>query len=277
MRKTFPLTLNSILFLAGIGSLFTRHLIPCAICFLLDSLLFIWIFRTERLPRLPDPGEELEALRADLSHRIEELTADNQLLTSENEQLLAALDQCRHRQAQVHYAGILYDCPLTSALPVCLDTFFKKYLNSHLSPPERERLRPDYSCAAPDAVTYLSESALMLICGNIFDNLSKFSPLTESVYIRITSTEEDSLIIFKNEGKGPAESELERLFDLNYQGINKKTGCGLGLTQVKALLDDYGGHIWAKSVNGSGFALYIQLPEQPSNADREESGNGGLK
>ena len=114
MRKTFPLTLNSILFLAGIGSLFTRHLIPCAICFLLDSLLFIWTFRTERPPRLPDPGEELEALRADLSHRIEELTADNQLLTSENEQLLAALDQCRLRQSQVHYAGILYDCPLTS-------------------------------------------------------------------------------------------------------------------------------------------------------------------
>lgn len=272
MRKSFPLTLNSILFLAGTGFLFTRLLIPCAVCFLLASLLFIWTFRSERPERLPGPeaalSAELEALRADMSRQIEELTLANRRLAGENQQLASALEQCRRSQSHIHYAGILYNCPLTSALPVSLDTFFTEYLSDHLSPAERERLRPDYNCSAPDAVTYLSPSALTLICNNVFDNLSKFSPRTESVYIRITAVDDGSLIIFKNEGDGPAEAELDRLFDLNYQGANKKSGCGLGLTQVRALLEDFGGRIWAKSVKGSGFTLYIQLPV---NTEQEES------
>ena len=115
----------------------------------------------------------------------------------------------------------------------------------------------------PDADTYLSSAALTVICDNIFDNILKFSPTPAAIYIRITAIEADSLIIFRNEGDGPDETEMEQIFDLNYQGTNRKTGSGLGLTQVKALIEDFGGHVQAKSSKGSGFALYIQLPKQP--------------
>lgn len=263
MRKTFPLTLNSILFISGIGFLFFQHPILCAVCFLLASLLFIWTFKAEQTPELPipveKPSEDTGTLNAELSRRIKELETVNQLLSNENQQLTDELGQYRNRPS-----GRLYTCPLTSALPICLDTFFTDYLNSHADLTEKGKLHPDYSCSVPDAVTYLSSTALTLICGNVFDNILKYSPNTESVYIRITAIENDSLIIFKNEGNGPEESELDKLFDLNYQGINKKTGSGLGLAQVKALIDDYGGHVWAKSTNSTGFALYIQLPTQPA-------------
>lgn len=262
MRKTFPLTLNSILFITGIGFLLIQRPIWCAVCFLLASLLFIWTFKAEQTAGPPPdemPSVDTDALNASLTLRIKELTDSNQLLSRENQQLTDELNLYRNR-----HPNPLYTCPLTSALPVCLDTFFTGYLNSRADLAESGRLHVDYTCSAPDAVTYLSPSALTLICSNVFDNLLKFSPRAESVYIRLTVIENDSLIIFKNEGDGPEESELDRLFDLNYQGTNKKSGCGLGLAQVKALTDDFGGHVWAKSANGSGFALYIRLPEQPS-------------
>lgn len=262
MRKTFPLTLNSILFIAGIGFLLIQRPILCAVCFLLVSLLFIWTFKAEHPAGLPPdtvPSEDTDALNAALALQIRELTDSNQLLSRENQQLTDELNQYRNR-----HPNPLYTCPLTSALPVCLDTFFTDYLNSRADLMESGRLHVNYTCSAPGAVTYLSPAALTLICGNVFDNMLKFSPRAESGYIRLTTIENDSLIIFKNEGDGPKESELDRLFDLNYQGANKKSGCGLGLAQVKALADDFGGHVWAKSAKGAGFALYIQLPEQPS-------------
>lgn len=262
MRKTFPLTLNSILFIAGIGFLLFQRPILCAVCFLLASLLFIWTFKAEHTTEMPPdemPPEDTDALNAALALQVKELTDSNHLLSWENQQLTDELNQYRDR-----HPNPLYTCPLTSALPVCLDTFFTEYLNNHADLTGNGRLHINYTCSAPSAVTYLSPAALTLICGNVFDNMLKFSPRTESVYIRLTTIESDSLIIFKNEGDGPKESELDKLFDLNYQGANKKSGCGLGLAQVKALTDDFGGHIWAKSAKGIGFALYIQLPEQPS-------------
>lgn len=267
MRKTIPFLLNSILFIVGISFLFLQHPILCAVCYLLISILFIWTFKAERPPE-PLPSEEslsedIEALRTKLSLQIEELTAEKEQYAKENKQLNDALSQYKNKESNTINCGVLYTCPLTSALPVHLDAFFTDYLARYADLFERRKIALHYNCSSPKAITYLSSAALTLICGNIFDNMLKFSPLSESAYIRITAYEDGSLIIFKNEGDGPAESEVDKLFALNYQGVNKKGGLGLGLTQVKALIDDYGGEVWVKSSKGTGFALYLKLPEQP--------------
>lgn len=267
MRKTLPFLLNSILFIAGISFLFLQHPILCAVCYLLISILFIWTFKAEHTPELlPSEeilSEDIEALHTKLSRQIEELTAAKELYAKENKQLNDALNEYKNMESNTINCGILYTCPLTSALPIHLDAFFADYLERYADLLEHRKIALNYNCSSPEAITYLSSAALTLICGNVFDNMLKFSPLSESAYIRITTYEDGCLIIFKNEGDGPAESELDKLFDLNYQGVNKKGGFGLGLTQVKALIDDYGGEVWAKSSKGAGFALYLRLPEQP--------------
>jgi Signal transduction histidine kinase len=267
MRKTIPLLLNSVLFICGVSLLFLQHTVLCAVCYLLISILFIWTFKTEHtsidLPSEENLSEDTEAQYAKLSLQVEELTAANELFAKENKQLMDELNLSKNAQTNTRYNGVLYTCPLTSSLPMCLDNFFTDYLNHHADFIKRQKITLNYSCSSPEAVTYLSSAALTLICGNIIDNMIKFSPLSESAYIRITAYEGGSLIIFKNEGNGPAESELDKLFDLNYQGINKKGGLGLGLSQVKVLIDDYGGEVWAKSTKNTGFTLYIKLPEQP--------------
>ena len=50
------------------------------------------------------------------------------------------------------------------------------------------------------------------------------------------------------------------IFELNYQGSNRKSGNGLGLAQVKAVVEHYNGTVYAKSSVGEGMAIYIQFP-----------------
>ena len=54
--------------------------------------------------------------------------------------------------------------------------------------------------------------------------------------------------------------EVSYIFDLNYQGANRKSGNGLGLAQVKAIVEHYKGTVYAKSEVNEGMAIYIQFP-----------------
>lgn len=267
MNTVLPLILNSIIFIAGIlGIVFDQPFLSAS-CLLMLSILLIWIPKRQSEDDAlssddadDDDDDEIPAysdddiLHTELSLRIEELIASNRLLNEEIERL---------RAAQKPFLHPLYACPLTSALPISLDGFFSSYIKSHSDAAKKNGIHIEYHCAIPEAQTYISAAALTVICGNVIDNMLKFSPKSETIYIRITEMENDSLIIFKNGGSGIPESETEMVFDLNYQGANKKAGYGLGLAQVKALVTDYGGSIRAKSSNNTGFTLYIQLPAKP--------------
>ena len=81
-----------------------------------------------------------------------------------------------------------------------------------------------------------------------------------SLLITISSIGDDIFIVLKDNGNGLSEHETKHIFELNYQGTNRVSGNGLGLTQAKAIVDYYGGSIYAKSMIGRGMGIYIQLP-----------------
>lgn len=265
MKRIFPLILNSVCFIAGMCSIAMDAPLPCALCLFTISILFIWTYKVQQKPDdvpavdndEPDiqntPSENTQ--QDDPSLRIRELTVSNRLLNEEVEALRMEQKACLHP---------IYTCPLTSSLPVNLDHFFTAYIKTRFEVVQNSRTHPKYYCSTPDAETYLSAVALNIICDNVIDNMLKFSTSSENayedIYITITNVENDSLIIFKNKGEGISEQETALIFDLNYQGSNKKNGTGLGLTQVNALVSDYGGRAWAKSSRSTGFTLYIQLP-----------------
>lgn len=264
MKKTFPVILNSVFFIAGMCSIALDAPLPCALCLFAISVLFLWTHKTRQEPAAAASAGSSESdiadspssetRQTDLSLRVQELTMSNKLLNEELENLRKEQKSCLHP---------IYSCPLTSALPINLDQFFTAYIKNRFEDVQNGRTHPKYHCSAPDAETYLSAAALSIICDNIFDNMLKFGSSEdtyEDIYITITDVENDSLIIFKNKGEGVSEHEAPLVFDLNYQGSNKKSGAGLGLAQVNALVSDYGGRAWAKSSRNSGFTLYIQLP-----------------
>lgn len=264
MRKNFPLILNSILFIVGICSITLDQSLICAICLLLISLLCIWkpgtktVQTTDNAPTKTEEDtdtKEEDFQQLELSLRVQELTESNRLLNEEIDRLRQEQKTCLHP---------LYSCPLTSALPINLEEFFTDYIKNRFDTVRGNRVHPNFHCSTPNVETYLSAVALKIICDNVIDNMLKFSSsatnMYETIYIRITDLDGNILIIFKNEGEGIPDHETSLVFGLNYQGSNKKSGTGLGLAQVDALVSDYGGRTWAKSSRNTGFTLYIQLP-----------------
>ena len=109
-------------------------------------------------------------------------------------------------------------------------------------------------------VLYSDKSAFRLIFENILDNEYKYMRVEDTLEITISKNEEKMLIIFRDNGEGVSESTPDRLMLLNYQGKNKRSGTGLGLAQVDAIVKSWNGKTWIKSSKGSGFAIYIELP-----------------
>ena len=72
----------------------------------------------------------------------------------------------------------------------------------------------------------------------------------------------DIFIVLKDNGDGLSSAETPHIFEMNYQGSNRISGNGLGLTQAKAIVEFYGGTIYAKSTPGNGMGIYIQIPTE---------------
>ena len=95
---------------------------------------------------------------------------------------------------------------------------------------------------------------------NIVDNSIKYMNRSGSLIITISNIGDDLFIVLKDNGEGLSKHETSHIFELNYQGANRISGNGLGLTQAKAIVEYYGGTIYAKSDAGKGMGIYIQLP-----------------
>ena len=65
-------------------------------------------------------------------------------------------------------------------------------------------------------------------------------------------------ISFEDEGTGITEGELQRIFEPFH--TTKPRGLGLGLVNVKNIVEGHGGRVYAKSNVGIGTTFYIELP-----------------
>ncbi|MCL1823701.1 MAG: HAMP domain-containing histidine kinase [Oscillospiraceae bacterium] len=97
---------------------------------------------------------------------------------------------------------------------------------------------------------------------NILENSMKYMGRPGEINITVSRSDGQVLIVFKDDGKGLAEEELEHIFDMNYQGSNMTSGFGLGLHLAKLSVEAHKGKIFAKSGRDKGMGIYICLPEK---------------
>lgn len=102
--------------------------------------------------------------------------------------------------------------------------------------------------------------SIRILFRNIIDNSIKYMGRSGHMIITISLLGDDIFLILKDTGNGLAEEETRHVFELNFQGSNRVSGNGLGLTQTKMIVEAFGGTIYAKSSPGNGMAIYIQLP-----------------
>ena len=130
-----------------------------------------------------------------------------------------------------------------------------------LAEAEKEaNLKVTVSSASERLMVKASAKRLLIMFRNIIDNSIKYMQRAGTLVITISAIEDDIFIVLKDTGKGLPEDETKHIFELNYQGSNRISGNGLGLTQAKAIVEHYGGTIYARSPGGNGMGIYIQLP-----------------
>lgn len=106
---------------------------------------------------------------------------------------------------------------------------------------------------------------LKRVVNNIISNSVKYiMPGRKGIInIRIKDEENFVQIEIEDNGKGIAQKDIQYIFDRFYRTDSSRNssqgGSGIGLSIVKKIIDDHGGHIWAKSREETGTIMYFVL------------------
>jgi two-component system sensor histidine kinase KdpD len=101
---------------------------------------------------------------------------------------------------------------------------------------------------------------------NLLENAAKYTPEGSPVAITARSVADGLEIAVADRGPGLAPDELEKVFDLFYQGrkaaggAGGRKGYGIGLAICRAIALVHGGTIRAENREGGGAAFIVTLP-----------------
>ena len=202
--------------------------------------------------------EELEQRQL----KIDRLSDDLQLLTMKKNEAVSRADELstKLQASDGDYEGLLPPEENDDAANVDIIEIARQAIEELSDAARKAGLRVTISSASDKLMVHASAKRLLIMFRNIIDNSIKYMQTEGSLVITISAIEDDIFIVLKDTGKGLPESETKHIFELNYQGSNRISGNGLGLTQAKAIVEHYGGTIYARSPAGSGMGIYIQLP-----------------
>lgn len=106
-------------------------------------------------------------------------------------------------------------------------------------------------------------SRIKQVVDNLVTNALKFTPKGGRIIIGARESEGNLIIEVKDDGRGLAKEDLERIFNPYYRkesDRNQLSGLGLGLSLCKKFIDLHGGRIWAESEPGEGSTFSFSLP-----------------
>lgn len=247
------------------------------IFFILHSLALLYFsYLTYSNSQVPQMEEEFTALKeqyGQLSKENEQLSSDLSQAHKENEELKAAHEalETAGRELAASAKEPAPDEALAALLPP-IDPDTEKQETINIIQVARDTIQEFLPFSSKAGIQILVSSAedtllvkasskrIRILFRNIIDNSIKYMNQAGNLVITISTIGDDIFIVLKDNGKGLPTEETPHIFEINYQGSNRISGNGLGLTQAKAIVDSYGGTIYAKSTEGKGMGIYIQIP-----------------
>ncbi len=213
--------------------------------------------KDEALTGIREFSEKLGQEKESLENEITELKKSNTALKMELEEKAAAKASAK---AEPDLSSLLP--PISESETATVDIIaIAGEAARELNESAREAgLAIHISTVAESMMVKASPTRIRILFKNIIDNSIKYMKRAGSLTITISNIGSDIFIVMKDTGEGLSEKETDRIFELNYQGANRISGNGLGLTQARAIVNYYGGTIYARSNVGAGMAIYIQLP-----------------
>lgn len=221
--------------------------------------------------------EEVKKSKASLTEIIAEMTIEKEEL----ERKLAASrnsEDIKSRQVVVTHNRLFDEKYLDSENEIDLVKMTEDTIAEMKPYADQANVVIKYISASEKILFKANYSLMKIMMKNIIDNSIKYMLRAGQVQITLSDAGEDIFIILKDDGNGISQSELPHIFDINFQGSNRVSGNGLGLTQAKDIVNAYYGEIFAKSAPGGGMCIYIQLPKTDRRVFEQSSlvlDNGG--
>lgn len=105
-------------------------------------------------------------------------------------------------------------------------------------------------------------ASLQRLVANLLDNALKYTAEGGRVTVALKTYRREAVLSFEDNGIGISEADLPRIFDRFYRCDKSRhqSGTGLGLSLVKAIVQDMGGGIEASSQLGRGTLVTVSLP-----------------
>ncbi len=119
-------------------------------------------------------------------------------------------------------------------------------------------------CKAANPVLMGDKVHLTNLVYNLLDNANKYSPRKPVIMVRTENTSNGILLTIEDHGIGIGKGEQKKIFDKLYRvptgNIQDVRGFGLGLSYVKAIVEEHHGRISIESEIGKGTKFKITLP-----------------
>ncbi|MEM8705283.1 MAG: HAMP domain-containing sensor histidine kinase [Actinomycetota bacterium] len=121
--------------------------------------------------------------------------------------------------------------------------------------------RPIEVAGSDRAMVRADRTRLVQVVANVLDNARVHTPAGTPVEVRIANAGDVVRVEIADHGPGISAEHVAQVFDRSFRAATAGArGRGLGLAIVKAIVEDHGGSIELRSVEGEGTTVEIVLP-----------------
>ncbi len=112
---------------------------------------------------------------------------------------------------------------------------------------------------AGTAAVVVADDLLSEVFANLLGNAEKFGGPAVEITIRVEECDDEVVVTVEDTGPGIPDAVKSRLFNRLARGTGESAGTGLGLYICRALIERYGGRIWAEDRPEVGMAIRFTL------------------
>jgi signal transduction histidine kinase len=186
----------------------------------------------------------------------EHLVGELDLIQQSIQSLTAQIDELQ--DATRLQTGRALDLHLARADLVALA---QRVVLQHEDPSDRSRFH--FESSTPALYGRWDQMRLERALANLLSNAVKYSPNNSDICVRVVRDDQAAVLFVEDHGIGIPPADVPHIFERYRRGSNvaqQTRGSGLGLAGVRAIVEQHGGSISVRSVEGQGTTFVVSLP-----------------